>query len=46
MWVTKWFGLYTLLMYLVKSSRADTTVRPRVILRGVDVLGVDVAGVV
>ncbi len=38
--------MYMLLMYLVKSCRADTTVRPCVILRGVDVLGVDVAGIV
>ena len=35
-----------LLMYLVKSVGADTIVRSCVILRGVDVLGVDVAGVV
>ncbi len=42
--VTKWFGPYMLLTYLVKSVGADTIVRSRVILRGV--LGVDVAGVV
>ncbi len=35
-----------LLTYLVRSSGADTIVHSRVILRGVDVLGVDVAGVV
>ncbi len=40
--VTKWFGPYMLLMYLVRSSSADTIVRPRVILRGVDVFGVRV----